>query len=67
MIQINKDVWRDLNLPLPTKCIQEKQYIAALSENELCEELHKRERMTECSLKSYFGSSIWNSLQDSNS
>ena len=62
--QINKAVWRDLTLPPPIKCIQEKQLIAALSESELREELHKREKMTEFALKSYFGSRIWNSLQD---
>ena len=62
--QINKAVWRDLTLPPPIKCIQEKQLITALSESELCEELQKREQMTESALKSYFGSRVWNSLQD---
>ena len=65
--QINKAVWRDLNLPLPIKCIQEKRVIGALSDSELCEELLKREQKTVSALKSYFGSRIWNSLQDSNS
>ncbi len=65
--QINKDVWHNLNVPLPGGCIQENQYIAALSESELCEELHRREQMSESSLRTYFGPRVWKRLQGGDS
>lgn len=65
--QINKSVWADLGLPIPHKCVYERQLIATLSERELCEELHKRTLQSENALKLYFGSRIWSSLLGDNS